>query len=250
MKMRLTMTSISAERLTGCHVHSHDQWEIILCLQGQARLVVGEKEFAFEQGVIACLPPNVNHYLQGLPHYQDIFLRIQDFAPPGKEEVPIFRDDEEKRFLTLARMIYQAFFSKEPNSPQLTNALLEALVQLLVGWSMGGTPEGPVATLVREMIDNISNPAFSISEHIRGSGYCADHFRRCFKREKGTTPTAYMIALRLDHARRLLELPDRGGYTVKQIAHMSGFSDPYYFSTMFRKNFGKSPAQYRSSLLP
>lgn len=242
--MRLTMTSISAERLPGCNAHSHDQWEIILCLRGRARLMVGEKAYAFEEGVIACLPPDIPHYLEGLPDYQDMFLRIQDFAPPGRDEVPIFHDDEEKRFLTLARMLYQAFFSKEPNGPQLTNALLEAMLQLLVGWSMGGSPEGPVASLVREMIYNIPNHEFDISEHMRRSGYCSDHFRRCFKKEMGKTPTAYMISLRLDHARRLLELPGQGGYTIKQIAHMSGFSDPYYFSTMFRKNFGRSPMLY------
>lgn len=245
--MRLTMTGMSYEHLQGCGSHAHDQWEIVVVLHGSGTLRVGDLDIEFVPGTIVCQPPNVPHSSIGTPDFQDMYLRIDGFVPPSPEKVPIFQDDEEKRFSTLSRMLYESFYKREANSAHLVEALLDALYQLLTGWSMGRIENPAVDALVRAMIFNIANPKFSIADHMRQSGYCTDHFRRCFKREMGQTPTAYMISLRIEHARRMLDLRNQGGYSIQQIAHMSGFADPYYFSTMFKKALGCSPTQYLRS---
>jgi AraC-like DNA-binding protein len=63
---------------------------------------------------------------------------------------------------------------------------------------------------------------------------------RRFKRELGITPHAYVVALRLDHARELLA---RGAH-VADVAARLGFSDQAHFTRAFRKSLGWTPARY------
>ena len=242
--MHVAMVGISSKNLPYCAAHAHSQWEVVMCLQGAATLRVGTQEIAFTQGMIVCQPPHVPHEITGTQTYQDMHVRIEGFVPPSQSPVPLFVDDAENRFFTLLRMLYESFIKREPNSEHLVNALWDALYHLMVSWSQGRIEQPMVNTLLRKIALNLSNPDFDLAAQIRQSGYSADHFRRCFKRETGFTPAAYLISLRIDHARRILDLPDHGGYTIKQIALLSGFSDPYYFSTLFKKIVGCSPSAY------
>ncbi|HBE01646.1 MAG TPA: hypothetical protein DC049_04125 [Spirochaetia bacterium] len=63
-----------------------------------------------------------------------------------------------------------------------------------------------------------------------------------FKIYAKTTPVSYMIALRLREAARFL----KKGYSVKEAAYYSGFSDPYFFSKTFKKYFNLPPVKYKS----
>lgn len=68
---------------------------------------------------------------------------------------------------------------------------------------------------------------------------------RWFKRELQTGPNAYILRLRIQKAAGLLERED---LSVKSIAFSSGFSDPLYFSRVFRQHTGLSPTEYREML--
>ncbi len=68
-------------------------------------------------------------------------------------------------------------------------------------------------------------------------------FFRQFKHDVGTTPLAYISALRLERAKRLLlssKLP------VEEIAQRVGFDDAAYFSRFFRRNTGRPPTSFRA----
>lgn len=70
------------------------------------------------------------------------------------------------------------------------------------------------------------------------------HLSLLFKRETGLSYSEYLTRLRLDRACRLLDNPD---LSIREIAEMSGFSDPDYFSRFFKQNMGMRPGEYRSS---
>ena len=61
-----------------------------------------------------------------------------------------------------------------------------------------------------------------------------------FKRAYGVTPVAYRAQLRLWRARELLVSTQRN---VTQTAQAVGFTDPLYFSRLFRKHFGVPPSR-------
>ncbi|MCB0616272.1 MAG: helix-turn-helix transcriptional regulator, partial [Phaeodactylibacter sp.] len=58
----------------------------------------------------------------------------------------------------------------------------------------------------------------------------------------GQSATYFIRYLRLQHAKALLNDPR---LTVAAVAFDTGFSDPDYFSKVFRKEFGKTPSEYR-----
>jgi two-component system response regulator YesN len=64
---------------------------------------------------------------------------------------------------------------------------------------------------------------------------------RTFKREMGETFEQYVIARRVELAKRLLLNPLNN---VSEVARRSGFSDPSYFARVFRKLVGCSPREY------
>lgn len=67
-----------------------------------------------------------------------------------------------------------------------------------------------------------------------------------FKHELDTTPSQYLILLRLRYAKQLLlDHP----YSVTEISEMCGYANPYYFTNAFRKYSGMSPTAFRKHYL-
>lgn len=62
------------------------------------------------------------------------------------------------------------------------------------------------------------------------------------KRLTGMTPNEYVLEVRFNKARRLLE--GRTAGSVKAAAGLVGFRDVEYFSKQFRTRFGKAPSEY------
>lgn len=70
------------------------------------------------------------------------------------------------------------------------------------------------------------------------------HFAKKFKELTDSSPIQHFINMKIQHACSLLDNTD---IAVKDIANKLGYSDPYYFSRLFKKMVGMPPKQYRSS---
>ena len=104
-----------------------------------------------------------------------------------------------------------------------------------------------VETIRAEIEDNISNPAYSVDETLKRLPLSYEYLRKLFKKETGTTPLCYLSDCRMKLAAQLISSGisnQYSEYTVSQIAEACGFSDPMYFSRVFKKNFGLSPTEY------
>ena len=67
-------------------------------------------------------------------------------------------------------------------------------------------------------------------------------FERVFTREVGTTPSQYVMQVRVEAACRLLERTDRG---LKQIAANAGFGSVDVMRRAFLRRLGLTPRRYR-----
>jgi AraC-like DNA-binding protein len=70
-------------------------------------------------------------------------------------------------------------------------------------------------------------------------------FKREFQKEFETTPLKYITAQKLKKAEKLLRIADM---TISEIAYETGYSDPQYFTRIFKKNSGITPSEYRAQL--
>jgi len=73
------------------------------------------------------------------------------------------------------------------------------------------------------------------------SGFSESHFRMLFKEITGFTATQYVNDIRIQKAKELLL---SGQVTVTEVGKLTGFSDLYYFSRLFKKVTGVSPSFY------
>ncbi|HBI53088.1 MAG TPA: hypothetical protein DDX72_09975 [Ruminococcaceae bacterium] len=74
------------------------------------------------------------------------------------------------------------------------------------------------------------------------TGVTHQHFCRLFRSTMNMRPGDYLTHRRIDEAKRLLS---ENKLSVAEIAEVSGFRDPCYFSTTFKKYVGVSPAAFR-----
>lgn len=80
-----------------------------------------------------------------------------------------------------------------------------------------------------------------IAEH---AGLSVSYVSSLFKQQTGMSPMDYLIHLKMQHACALLSLQQKG---VHEVAYEIGYTDPYYFSRIFKKVIGASPLHYREN---
>lgn len=71
--------------------------------------------------------------------------------------------------------------------------------------------------------------------------YNEDYFRRAFRDRIGMTPQKFRDLKRMEFAANRLGQ----GMTVKAVAAELGYSDPFFFSRMFKRHMGASPSNFR-----
>jgi AraC-like DNA-binding protein len=66
-------------------------------------------------------------------------------------------------------------------------------------------------------------------------------FYKKFKSLTGIMPVEFVRDMRLQRAKRYL---DAGNTNIGEVAYLSGFSSPKYFSTCFREKYQVTPSDY------
>ena len=88
------------------------------------------------------------------------------------------------------------------------------------------------------------NEEISIEQYAASRSMSTSWFNRSFRGAVGTSPMKDILDIRIRNAQVLLETTD---YSIANIAAVIGYDNPMYFSRMFRKAKGMSPAKYRKT---
>ncbi len=100
---------------------------------------------------------------------------------------------------------------------------------------------------IQEYIQTHYIEDFTAGEIEKTCGLSYKYAGTLFKEATGQTIREYQRMLRLARACKLLKETDR---TITEIAQMTGFSEVFYFSKVFRKERGCSPSEYRRTYVP
>ncbi len=84
---------------------------------------------------------------------------------------------------------------------------------------------------------------FSITELAVSYGMDRRRFAELFQRHIGRTPLQYLTELRIDRSKELLRMC---GNTVCKVSENVGYTDPYYFSRIFKQITGVAPAEFQA----
>ena len=89
--------------------------------------------------------------------------------------------------------------------------------------------------------EHFRDPALSLTQIAKEIGYNSKYLSHYFKKKMNVTYSEYLRSFRFKYAISLFEL---GISSVKNVALLSGFSDPLYFSNTFKKAIGISPKDF------
>lgn len=96
--------------------------------------------------------------------------------------------------------------------------------------------------IAREMRMN-PNRDLSLAELARNAGYSKGHLLAMFRDRWGCPPKHYVIRQRMQRACALLETT---AMKVEAIASEVGYDNPFYFSRLFSRTYGRSPKAFRA----
>ena len=106
-------------------------------------------------------------------------------------------------------------------------------------------PDDPLFHAVRYLDTHFTDPGLRMEHLAVRAGSSVSWFRKRFTAVFGTSPCAYLMNLRLSHAKSLLAADE---LSVGGIAAACGYSDVYAFSAAFKKYTGISPSAYRKQI--
>jgi len=89
--------------------------------------------------------------------------------------------------------------------------------------------------------DNITDAEFSVEELCKKIFISRPVLYRKLKALTDQSPQDFIRIIRLKKAIELMLHTDNN---INEVAYLTGFSDPKYFSTCFKKHYGKSPSSY------
>ncbi|MBI9062688.1 MAG: response regulator [Marinilabiliaceae bacterium] len=91
------------------------------------------------------------------------------------------------------------------------------------------------------VITNLDNPELSVEATASEVGISRPVLYRKIKSLTDLSPQQFLMTIKLKEAARIMKEERRN---ISETAYMIGFSDPKYFSQIFKKHFGMTPSQY------
>jgi AraC-like DNA-binding protein len=252
--------------------HSHGFSEVVIILGGSGRHHVGRESFPFRRGDVFRIPPDTPHHfdadekvtlvnliflpevlapwegeLRTLPGFQAFFnlepelrqrhqfrsrLSLPPLAlGPLSEKLAALREEDVQRregyrlSLQLKFVDLLVFLSREYD--RMTGR--EAVSLQRIGRAMS-------------LMESRPEQDWTIGDLQQIVPVSRSTLRRLFVETVGRAPIDYLIGLRLEKARTLLEQSD---HSVTEIAFAAGFRDSNYFTRQFTARYGVSPLKYR-----
>ena len=131
-----------------------------------------------------------------------------------------------------------------PDSLSLRQHALERVRDLTVQFSGSrGRPVNDMITAAKNYLDEHYAGNISLESVADSIALSAPYLSRLFSSQIGKTFIDYLTDLRIAKACQLLR---EGKLSIKEVSSAVGYSDPNYFSRIFKRVIGKTPSEFRT----
>lgn len=103
--------------------------------------------------------------------------------------------------------------------------------------------DGRIFHIQSQLSQNLGH-SWSVGEMAETVRLSTSHFKQLFKQKVGVSPMAYLLALRLEAAIKILSDP-LCFLRIKEIGFLVGITDESRFTSEFKRKFGMTPTQFR-----
>lgn len=222
-------------------------------ISGRGRLRYQNRTHNLEAGdtMMVLVPHNHRYWLEKGDRWEYFWISMH-----GEETLRIH-----KMVLGLAGPILRL-------QPSTIDHLADCSLRLIKGATTPGAASAIAYEAAMALYDDVfGSPAFAadlsamqpVIDHIHANleqplpvselagivGLSRAHFSRSFAESEGVPPAEYVLQQRLQRATKLLTKADF--LPVKEVSIMCGFDDPNYFSKVFRRVYGITPTEFRTT---
>ncbi len=233
-----------------------NDYQLIYICEGQCVVTLdGTVQIAYPGDCILYRPGEAQDYLLAKkvkPHTYWIHFNGEVcqklFETLLLQNVHIIKAEQNREVEHLISRVCQYYNLEVPNRELICSGMMQTILALLSNELYKGNPltgekgKDKISEVISH-IKMVPNLNITVSE-------CADfckmskvHFSRIFKQITGMPPVQFVLKIRIDRAKELLDFTDK---SIAEIAEASGFPDQNYFARTFKKITGMSPTQYRN----
>ena len=245
------------------HVHA-ECLEISLCLRGDLEFELGGSSYPFRPDTVFVSRPDEVHRMKAYPRSMSkywMFFRIPkgDFPlldlPPDEARwlrlemlsLPRSFTDSGHRVRTAFQRLFHVYDSAPARTARRRNLMRNAVHSLLIALVETAKSQErilPTARLEKIIEEIQSDPGrdWTVDEFARRAALSPTGLLQRFKRLTGFPPHAFVLACRIERAKRDL---DAGEDAIAIIADRLGFASAQHFATSFRRIVGMTPSEWR-----
>ncbi|OME87824.1 AraC family transcriptional regulator [Paenibacillus sp. FSL A5-0031] len=229
----------------------------LFIIRGEGRLCVNGKEYQLLPGSVFHAAPGMQMTSKVIGQsefvYYSLFYKIDklDDVNWTHECDSHFRLEPgaNPRVMELLIMLHQnVHASGGIEKLRVKELFLSILHQILIGCRNRENASSPSKRVVEEAIAYINghymNP-LALDELAELHAMSTKSFSYFFHKYTGFRPIDYVINYRMERASDLLKA---GSFSIHDIAVSVGYTNPLYFSRLFKKKFGVSPSAYTHKL--
>ncbi len=254
---------------------SHEAWEFVYVESGRVKARADHKSYILKKGELVCHKPGEFHDIH--PYHGDADIIIFCFYC-GSEKMRFFNNkillvnQRQKQYLNdIASFASVLFLDKAPldiardggmdRNPQAsgeTEQLIKNTLELLIlslmtaesterqkrveSYALHLQRKTLTADIRRYLEEHLEQKILlgDISKYV---SYSPSSIKRIFHEEMGCSIIQYATELRIERAKELLLHP----MPITEIAALVGFETVNYFSTVFKKQTGMTPSEFREN---
>lgn len=244
--------------------HAHPGYEFLYLARGQASWRAGGTVTPQAMGDLFIAYPGEKHGTGPVPnpenHHLWVGLKLDRLGPAARRLAAELRASHVRSLAgcpgvePVLRGLVAQVVAHHPQRRQAVAAYLELFVTLVTQRLHAGERRAPapsalpysyaVQRAVAYMEQQLDRRLPLRDLAAMATARSVPHFCAQFRREVGVSPAAYHLSLRLGAARLTLRQP---GFDVTKTAQQHGFSSSQHFSTLFRRAYGVTPREWRST---
>jgi len=255
----ITINSCGELRLNSdSHIQRYagrNDYQLIYICEGNCAVTInGTVHIAYPDDVILYRPGEVQDYFlskKTQPHTYwihfngDICKKLLETL--SLQNIHIIKAGQNREIKHLVGRICQYYNLKVPNHELLCSGLMQSVLTLLSNeihqapLQPGSKSTDKISELISR-IKMVPNLDINVAKCAEFCYMSKPHFSRIFKRTTGMSPAQFILGIRIDRAKELLDFTDK---TIADIAEATGFQEQNYFARTFKKVTGLTPTQYR-----
>ena len=253
LMVNCTGTIFTSAELRTDNMETRVDYYLLYIVSGELNVSFPNKDEIIGAGTFLIFPPNCRYrysHTNGSPiEYMWLHFTGSDVKSTlEKYELQLFpkvnKIQPDDAIIIRFQNIFNAFIKHDKFRQNELSTLLE---RLMISLARRVSGEKKQSNLLNKSISYINSnyvQDIRVPELAKMENLSVSRYNTLFKTVMGISPIEYIKKMRLASACELLSATD---LPIKTVSSMIGYSDSHFFSRIFKKNIGVSPAFYRKN---